>query len=109
MRDYGFDLEEMPFNQDGNLPLTADPKRAWAEAHLSDSPVELNKADRETLLRVPGIGPKSAEVIVSARQRSRIKGLADLKALGVNSSRPAPFVLLDGKRPEYQLPLFKDI
>jgi predicted DNA-binding helix-hairpin-helix protein len=109
MRDYGFDLEEMPFNQDGNLPLTADPKRAWAEAHLSDSPVELNKADRETLLRVPGIGPKSAEVIVSARQRSRIKGLVDLKALGVNSSRPAPFVLLDGKRPEYQLPLFKDI
>ena len=108
MRDYGFDLEEMPFTADGNLPLTADPKRAWANGHLSDAPVELNQADRETLLRVPGIGPKSADTIVSARRRGRLKGLSDLKALGLNSSRPAPYVLLDGKRPEFQLPLFDD-
>ena len=109
MRDYGFDLEEMPFTQDGNLPLTADPKRAWAEQYLSESPVEINKADPETLLRVPGFGPKSVQTIVSARKQGRIKGLSDLKALGLNSTRPAPYVLLDGKRPEYQLPLFDNL
>jgi predicted DNA-binding helix-hairpin-helix protein len=109
MRDYGFDLEEMPFTQDGNLPLTADPKRAWANQYLSESPVEINKADPETLLRVPGFGPKSVQTIVSARKRGRIKGLSDLKALGLNSSRPAPYVLLDGKRPEFQLPLFDNL
>jgi predicted DNA-binding helix-hairpin-helix protein len=109
MRDYGFDLEEMPFTQDGNLPLTADPKQAWANQNLSQSPVELNKADRETLLRVPGIGPKSAQTIVSARRKGKIKDLADLKALGLNSTRPAPYVLLDGKRPNHQLPLFDNL
>jgi predicted DNA-binding helix-hairpin-helix protein len=109
MRDYGFDLEEMPFTQDGNLPLTADPKRAWANQYLSESPVEINKADPETLLRVPGFGPKSVQTIVSARRRGRIKGLGDLKALGLNSSRPAPYVLLDGKRPDFQLPLFDNL
>jgi predicted DNA-binding helix-hairpin-helix protein len=106
MRDYGFDLEEMPFSQDGNLPLTADPKQAWANQYLSDAPVELNKADRETLLRVPGIGPKSAATILNARRRGKIKELSDLKSLGVNATRPAPYVLLDGKRPNHQLPLF---
>jgi predicted DNA-binding helix-hairpin-helix protein len=106
MRDYGFDLEEMPFTQDGNLPLTADPKQAWARAYLSEAPVELNKADRETLLRVPGIGPKSAATILNARRRGKIKELNHLKALGLNTTRPAPYVLLDGKRPNFQLPLF---
>jgi predicted DNA-binding helix-hairpin-helix protein len=71
--------------------------------------VELNKADRETLLRVPGIGPKSAATIVNARRRGKIKDLTDLKALGLNTNRPAPYVLLDGKRPEFQLPLFDNL
>ncbi len=106
MRDYGFDLEEMPFTQDGNLPLTADPKRAWANQYLSEAPVELNKADKEALLRVPGIGPKSAATILNARRKGKIKELNHLKSLGVNATRPAPYILLDGKRPTYQLPLF---
>ena len=109
MRDYGFDLEEMPFTQDGNLPLTADPKRAWANQYLSEAPIELNKADRETLLRVPGIGPKSAETILNARRKGKIKELSHLKSLGLNTTRPAPYVLLDGKRPNFQLPLFDNL
>lgn len=105
MRDYGFDMEEMPFDPQGNLPLGSDPKLAWARTNLSQSPVEVNQAEREELLRVPGIGPKGASTILSARRHGRLRELADLKAIGVNPSRPAPYVLLDGKRPTYQLRL----
>jgi predicted DNA-binding helix-hairpin-helix protein len=106
LRDYGFDLEEMPFQQDGNLPLEKDPKLAWAQAHLSEGPVELNLADREDLLRVPGLGAKGVNSIINSRRYNKIRYLSDLKAIGINASRPAPFVLLDGKRPTYQLRLF---
>ena len=49
LRDYGFDLEEMPFDQAGRLPLSADPKQAWAAANLLESPVEVNRAGRQEL------------------------------------------------------------
>jgi len=102
LRDYGFDLEEMPFSQDGNLPLEADPKLAWAQANLAEAPVELNRAEHESLLRVPGIGPKGARSILQARRNNKLRELGDLKAIGVRPTRPAPYVLLDGKRPTYQ-------
>jgi predicted DNA-binding helix-hairpin-helix protein len=103
LRDYGFTVEELPFAPDGNLPLTCDPKLGWAEQHLSDAPVELNTADRRDLLRVPGIGPVSAERILRERRRGRLQELSDLRRLGVASKRAAPFVLLDGRRPMRQL------
>jgi predicted DNA-binding helix-hairpin-helix protein len=102
LRDYGFDLEELPFTQAGNLPLEADPKQAWAQANLAEAPVELNRAEPDSLLRVPGIGPKGARSIIAARRHSKLRELDDLKAIGVRPSRPAPYVLLDGKRPSYQ-------
>jgi predicted DNA-binding helix-hairpin-helix protein len=106
LRDYGFDLEEMPFAEDGNLPLRVDPKLAWAESHLSHSPLEINRADRQELLRIPGIGPKGAQAILTARRHGRLRGLGDLRALGVRVERVLPFVLLDGRRPTHQLSLF---
>jgi len=105
LRDYGFDLEELPFSQQGNLSLTTDPKHKWALENLSQSPVEVNRADRELLLRVPGIGPNGARSILQARRDNRFRDLNDLKEIGVNPTRPAPFVLLDGKRPPHQLRL----
>ncbi len=105
-RDYGFDLEEMPFDARGRLPLDTDPKRAWAVANLRDAPVELNRAERETLLRVPGIGPKGADAILAARRRATLRSVADLRQIGVRTKGIEPFVLLDGRRPEYQLRLF---
>ena len=105
LRDYGFDLEELPFGQQGNLSLTTDPKHSWALNNLSGSPVEVNRADRELLLRIPGIGPRGARSILQARRTSKFRYLSDLKAIGVGPARPAPFVLLDGKRPSYQLRL----
>jgi len=105
MRDYGFDLEDLPFQQDGNLPLQTDPKLAWAAEHLKEAPIELNLADRRDLLRVPGIGPRGAEAILASRRQGRLRELGSLKKLGVLAERAAPYILLDGKRPQQQLAL----
>src|SRR5690606_5033816 len=106
LRDYGFDLEELPFTGDGNLPLHHDPKLAWAQQTLISRPVELNRADREQLLRVPGIGPISADAILRARRQRTLRDRSGLRRLGVATKNLAPFVLLNGRRPLQQLPLF---
>jgi predicted DNA-binding helix-hairpin-helix protein len=107
LRDYGFEVEDMPFQQAGDLPLEVDPKQAWARQVLSQAPVEINYADRHELLKVPGIGPQGAQAILSARTRGgRLRSLEDLKALGVYAARAAPFILLDGHRPPAQMSLF---
>jgi predicted DNA-binding helix-hairpin-helix protein len=106
LRDYGFDLEEMPFVQDGNLPLKTDPKLAWAEQNLQGKPLEINKAERSELLRIPGIGPKGADAILRARRSGKLRDLTTLKKLGVVTTRVAPFILLDGRRAESQIAMF---
>ena len=88
-RDYGFDLEEMPFTQEGNLPLDSDPKRAWAQVNLRDEPVEVNRAGRQELLRVPGVGPKSATTIVQARRQGTLRDIQHLRQLGLRTSHGA--------------------
>jgi predicted DNA-binding helix-hairpin-helix protein len=106
LRDYGFDVEELPFAQDGNLPLHEDPKMAWANQNLTHAPIEMNTADRELLLRIPGIGPISANRILSARRRGTLRHLGDLGKLGIATKRAAPFILLDGHQTPRQLLLF---
>jgi predicted DNA-binding helix-hairpin-helix protein len=106
LRDYGFTVEELPFETSGNLPLESDPKLAWARRHLAHAPVELNTATRRDLLRVPGIGPKGAERILRERRRGRLRDLADLRRLRIVADRAAPFILLDGRRPARQLSLW---
>jgi len=105
LRDYGFDLEEMPFMHDGNLPLPTDPKLAWAQQNLKEKPLEINKAERRELLRIPGIGPKGADAILSARRSRKLRDLSSLRKLGIITERVAPFVLLDGRREIHQLAL----
>jgi predicted DNA-binding helix-hairpin-helix protein len=107
LRDYGFVLEDMPFEAGGDLPLDIDPKQAWARQNLQEEPIEINRADRHALLRVPGIGPVGARAILDARLRGgRLRSMEDLKALGVFATRAAPYILLDGRRPPAQLALF---
>jgi predicted DNA-binding helix-hairpin-helix protein len=103
LRDYGFDMEELPFNPTGALPLDADPKLAWARENLAEAPLELNRADRHELLRIPGIGPKGADTILQARIHGRLTSVEGLRALGVSVRRAAPFVLVDGRRPVVQM------
>jgi predicted DNA-binding helix-hairpin-helix protein len=107
LRDYGWSVEDLPFQSQANLPLDQDPKRAWADAHLRQAPVEINRAPRSQLLRVPGIGPVAADAIVQARRHSRIYELAHLRALGVRDiDKAAPYILLNGRAPFRQLSLF---
>jgi predicted DNA-binding helix-hairpin-helix protein len=106
LRDYGFELEDMPFLQDGNLPLPTDPKLAWAQQNLKERPLEINQAERSELLRIPGIGPKGADAILRARRTGKLRDLTTLRKLGVVVKRVAPFVLINGKRAESQLKMF---
>ncbi|MBC7250992.1 MAG: putative DNA modification/repair radical SAM protein [Anaerolineae bacterium] len=106
LRKYGFAFEELIFDEEGNLPRQSDPKTMWAMAHPERFPIEVNRASREELLRVPGIGPRSAERIVRLRKRGKFRELSDLRRVGAIPQRAAPFVLLDGRRPAYQLPLW---
>jgi predicted DNA-binding helix-hairpin-helix protein len=106
LRQYGFRFDDLVFDERGNLPLDTDPKVAWARQHLSHAPLELNRAGKRELLRVPGIGPKTVDVILRERRKGRLRDLTDLRKLGVIATRAAPFVLLDGRRPAHQLPLW---
>jgi predicted DNA-binding helix-hairpin-helix protein len=106
LRFYGFVLPELPFEPDGSLPSDTDPKLAWARRHLAHCPVDINRGGRAQLLRVPGIGPRSAEAILRARRSSRLRDLSDLRTLGVAINRAAPYVLFDGHRPTHQLSLW---
>jgi predicted DNA-binding helix-hairpin-helix protein len=106
LRDYGFALADLPFTPEHRLPLEVDPKLGWAQAHLHAAPVEVHRADRHELLRVPGIGPKGADAILRARRSGTFRDLRDLQRLGVLTSRAAPFILLNGKSPVQQLQLF---
>lgn len=102
LRDYGFDVEELPFEREGMLPLHTDPKLLWAWQNLREQPIEINRADWRALLRVPGIGPKGAKAVLRARRQEKIRSLSALRALGIHIGRAAPFILLDGCRPEFQ-------
>ncbi len=106
LRDYGFDLEDFSFSQEGNLPLEIDPKTAYAQINLKHSPIDLNTAEPEDLLRIPGIGPLGVNVIINTRKMKKLQSISQLKKMGILVERAAPYILIDGKRPEQQLELF---
>jgi predicted DNA-binding helix-hairpin-helix protein len=106
LRDYNFKLEELPFEPDGRLPVQIDPKLAWAQKNLSESPIEINQAERYALMRIPGIGPKGAEIILKARRQVKIRDITSLRKIGVFAERAAPYLLFDGRRASYQPNLF---
>lgn len=105
LRFYGFTVQDLTFDDMGNLSTDADPKMAWAQRHPEFFPVEVNRASREQLLRVPGIGPRSAARIVRLRREATFRYLEDLRAIGAVASRAAPFVLLNGRSAPRQLAL----
>lgn len=106
LRQYGYRVEELPFDAEGNLSLDRDPKVAWAEAHPEFFPVEINHAQQPALLRVPGIGPTCAATIVQARRHSPLRTVDDLRKLGVRGEKALPYILLNGRQPVHQLRLF---
>jgi putative DNA modification/repair radical SAM protein len=105
LRRYNFELDELPFDEQGNLPRDVDPKLAWALRHPERFSVEVTKAEREELLRVPGIGPETAERIVKARKEGTLLTTEDLQRLGVRLKRAAPFLTLRGKPLTNEVPI----
>ncbi|MBX4955527.1 putative DNA modification/repair radical SAM protein [Rhizobium lentis] len=98
-RFYGFGVEEITANQAGGmLDLNLDPKLAWALANRGEFPVDVNKAERERLLRVPGLGTKTVKAIVSARRFRRLR-LDDLSRLGVSIKKVQSFISAEGWSP----------
>ena len=108
LRFYGFGFDDLIFDPTGNLPRAADPKLTYARAHPEQFPVEVNRAPRHELLRVPGLGPRSVNRILDWRRGGRLRELGDLKKAGAVAERAAPYLLLDGRRPPHQLPLWEE-
>lgn len=94
-RFYGFDVEEITGATGGMLDLDMDPKLAWALANRQDFPVDVNRAERERLLRVPGLGTKTVASILSSRRFRRLR-LEDLARLGVSLRKVRAFIEADG-------------
>jgi predicted DNA-binding helix-hairpin-helix protein len=98
LSSYGFTPDEVVYESSGNLPLSLDPKSAWALAHPELFPVEVQRASYEELLRVPGIGPTAARRLIEQRGSVLVRGLGDLRKLGVITNRAGGFLTLRGKR-----------
>ncbi|MDR6669235.1 putative DNA modification/repair radical SAM protein [Rhizobium sp. 1399] len=98
-RFYGFGIDEITSTQQGGmLDLNLDPKLAWALGHREDFPVDVNRADREKLLRVPGLGTKTVKAILTERRQRRLR-LEDLPRLGVSIRKVQAFITAEGWTP----------
>ncbi len=103
MRFYGFAHDEIvPAVSNGLLALDVDPKLAWALAHRERFPVDLNRAPRELLLRVPGLGVKAVDRLIASRRVRRLRS-DDLTRLHVPMKKVLPFVELVDHRPGREL------
>ena len=98
-RFYGFDIGEITaIGGNGMLDLDIDPKLAWALKHRDQFPVNVNAADREMLLRVPGFGTKTVASILSSRKFRSLR-LEDIARFGVSLKKVKAFIVADGGRP----------
>lgn len=96
LRFYGFQAKEILTSENPNLDLELDPKANWAINNLDKFPIEINKASYEILLKIPGVGPKSALKIVKAR-RIHLLDYEDLKSMNVVIKRAKYFITCKGK------------
>ncbi len=92
MRFYGFAVAEIAGGQDGMLPLDIDPKLAWALENRHRFPLDINRASREELLRVPGFGQKAVDRLIAARRHRSIR-YEDLASLRVPLAKALPFIV----------------
>lgn len=96
MRFYGFGVEEILNEDTPHLDERFDPKLAWALRNLHLFPIELNRADKETLLRIPGLGVRGVQKILKAR-RFRALNVYDLETMKISLKRLRYFVTVGGK------------
>ena len=100
MRFYGFAPREVAdaAGEDGMLPLDVDPKLAWALKFRESFPVDVNRAPREALLRVPGLGVKAVDKLLKSRRWRRLR-LEDVARLTASIVKVRPFIQAEGWRP----------
>lgn len=100
MRFYGYKPGDVvdAANEDGMLPLDIDPKLAWALKHRAEFPLDVNRAPREALLRVPGLGVRAVDSILATRRWRRLR-LEDVGRLTVSITKIRPFLIADGWTP----------
>jgi predicted DNA-binding helix-hairpin-helix protein len=91
MRFYGFHVNEIVNNQNPLLDLDIDPKLSWALRNMQAFPLDINKADLQLILRVPGIGVQSAQKIVKARKFGKLNW-QHLKKMGIAVNRARYFI-----------------
>lgn len=100
-RFYGFQMEELTNNQtNGMLDLDFDPKLAWALNNRHRFPVDVNRADKEMLLRIPGMGVRNVKRILMARRFKRLT-LDDLQAFHLSLAKLKPFIIADQWSPTH--------
>ncbi|RUT34728.1 putative DNA modification/repair radical SAM protein [Arsenicitalea aurantiaca] len=93
MRFYGFGVDEIVAGgEGGHLDLAVDPKLAWALKHRQDFPLDVNRAPREMLLRVPGFGTRTVDRLLSTRRHHRLR-LADVARIAGSIEKARPFIL----------------
>jgi putative DNA modification/repair radical SAM protein len=102
MRFYGFASDEIVSAEDGMLSLDMDPKLAWALRNRERFPLDVNRASREDLLRVPGFGAKAVDRIIATRRISSIR-VGDLARLHIIRNKALPFIVLPDHRPATHL------
>jgi putative DNA modification/repair radical SAM protein len=98
-RFYGFDVDEITGGlNNGMLDLDLDPKLSWALSHRERFPIDVNRAEKAMLLRVPGFGAKTVKSILETRRSMRIR-LEHLTRMGVSLRKAKPFIQADGWTP----------
>ena len=107
MRFYGFEASELTTEEEPSLSLTEDPKTVWARTHPEFFPVDVNAGTREALLRVPGIGYRNVERILSIRRYHRLL-LEDLRKLNVRVKQAVAYIVTPDHLPSLTLPLAKE-
>jgi len=112
LRFYGFSYDEIVSAEKPDLDEAIDPKTQWALRNLHYFPIEINRASKEELIRIPGIGVRSAFKIIKARRFKRLK-LEDLVALKISIKRAKYFILCDGVfergLPQYEEQIYKEL
>jgi putative DNA modification/repair radical SAM protein len=103
MRFYGFEMSELTSDADPSLSLTEDPKTTWAKRHPEFFPIDVNAAPREALLRIPGIGHRNVNRIVSIRRYHALL-VQDLQKLHVRLKLALPYVVTLDHLPQETVP-----
>lgn len=94
LRKYGFKESDIMFEKDGNLALNTDPKEIWAKSHPEMFPVDINKASKFTLLKVPGLGPISVDRIIKERKISPINRIEQVGKVGLRLEKAEKYLII---------------